>query len=328
VLIGGAVLAIVLTALAALVVPVHVTAQAPGPPVRLELHPLPSRTLSEEDFLTGARAGAPAMIAAELRLPRPAGRLPVVVLLHGSSGVRANVDRWAREINDLGVAAMVVDSFTGRGITGTAADQAQLDSVVMVVDAYRALERLARHPRIDPARIALMGFSKGGFATLYASVRRFQRMHGPSGAEFAAYFTFYGTCQKRFIGDEDVADRPIRLFHGAADDWLPVEPCRRYVARLQKAGKDVTLTEYPGALHAFDAHYLPPRLSVPAVQRGPSCEVEERSPGQLVNVRTGQPFSLDDPCIERGATVGYDPDAHQKALKAVKEALTTLFKPS
>jgi predicted esterase len=208
-MVGGAVLVIVLTALATLVVPVPVTAQTSGPILRLEIHPLESRTLSEEEFLTGARAGAPAVIAAELRLPRPTGRLPVVVLLHGSSGVRANVDRWAREINEIGVAALVVDSFTGRGIARTATDQAQLDSVVMIVDAYRALELLARHPRIDPARIALMGFSKGGFATLYASVKRFQRMHGPRDAEFAAYFAFYGTCQKRFLGDEDVADRPF-----------------------------------------------------------------------------------------------------------------------
>jgi dienelactone hydrolase len=322
-MVSAAVLAIVL---AALVVPVQVTAQAAARLSRLEMHPLKSVTLSEAQFLTGARDGAPAVIAAELRLPRPTGRLPAVVLLHGSSGVRANSDRWAREFNDIGVAAFVVDSFTGRGITSTAADQAQLDSVVMIIDAYRALEMLARHPRIDPARIALMGFSKGGFATLYSSMKRFRRLYGPSDAEFAAYFTFYGTCQKRFLEDEDVADRPIRLFHGTADDWLPIEPCRRYVARLQKAGKDVTLTEYPGALHAFDAHYLPPRLSVPAVQTGPTCDLAERSPGQMMNVRTGQPFSIKDPCIERGATVGYDPGAHQKALKAVTEILSAVFK--
>jgi hypothetical protein len=77
----------------------------------------------------------------------------------------------------------------------------------MIADVYRALEFLARHPRVDPTRIAVMGFSKGGFAALYASLKRFQR--------------------------------------GAADDWLPMEACCYYVARLRRAGKDATLTEYP-----------------------------------------------------------------------------------
>jgi dienelactone hydrolase len=145
-------------------------------------------------------------------------------------------------------------------------------------------------------------------------------------AEFVAYFVFYGTCQKRFLGDEDVADRPIRLFHGAADDWLPVEPCRRYVARLQKAGKDVTLTEYPGALHAFDAHLSSSTSVGSGGTEGAELRLGGAKSGRVVNARTGQPFSMNDPCIERGATVGYDPEAHQKALKAVKEMLSAAFK--
>ena len=45
-------------------------------------------------------------------------------------------------------------------------------------------------------------------------------MYAPKGVEFAAYIPFYAPCYMTFIGDEDVSDKPIRLFHGAADDSL------------------------------------------------------------------------------------------------------------
>src|SRR5215831_21308875 len=128
--------------------------------VRIELHPIPTMTLTNQQFLTGAKDGTPVVIAGELRLPRlGTKRLPAVVLVHGSDGVGANVDRWSQELLGLGIATFMLDGFTGRGITTTVTNQAQLGQLTMINDAYRALELLAKHPRIDPARIGLMGFS-------------------------------------------------------------------------------------------------------------------------------------------------------------------------
>jgi hypothetical protein len=80
---------------------------------RLELHTIQSQTPTDQEFLTGKKDAKSATIAAELRIPRPGNdRLPAVVLLHGSSGVSGFVDDWARELNSLGVAVLILDSFT------------------------------------------------------------------------------------------------------------------------------------------------------------------------------------------------------------------------
>ena len=97
----------------------------------------------------------------------------------------------------------------------------------------RALELLATHPRIDSARIAVMGFSKGGAVALYAALTRFRRLHGPSAATFAHHIAFYPLGYYTFVGDESVTTRPIRLFQGTADDLAPIALCRAYVERLR-----------------------------------------------------------------------------------------------
>jgi dienelactone hydrolase len=296
--------------------------------LRIELHQVASTTLSDQQFLTGATEGLPATLGAELRIPRPGtDRLPAVVLLHGSGGLSGGREaRWADEVNGMGVATLMLDSFTGRRIASTGDNQAQLGRLAMIIDAYRALELLSRHPRIDPARVALMGFSRGGQATLYASLKRFQRMHGLRGVEFAGYLPFYANCGTTFIDDGDVAARPIHLFHGAADDYVPVAPCRSYVARLRASGKDVQLTEYPGARHVFDNPFLTTPIVLKEAQTTRGCLLEEQPVGQIINSRTKQPFGYEDPCVERGPTVAYDAQAHAEAIKAVKSFLGSTFK--
>jgi len=302
------------------------TAAASAQVARTELHAIPTLTLSDQQFLTDDKNGIAVTIAGVLRLPSAAtDRLPAVILLHGSGGIGGNVDRWSQELNGIGMATFVTDSFTARGIQSTSADQALLGRLNMIFDAYRALGVLAAHPRIDPARIVLMGFSRGGQATLYASLKRFERMHGPEGATFAAYLPFYPPCFTTYIGDEDVSDKPIRIFHGAADDYVPVAPCRSYVERLRKAGKDVTLTEYPDANHAFDNPLTKVTLA-PRSQTTRRCTIKEEPAGVIINAVTKQPFTMQDPCVERGPHVGYNAAATTAATHAVKEFLQATLK--
>ena len=66
-------------------------------------------------------------------------------------------------------------------------------------------------------------------------------------------------------------------------------------------------------------------MPLPQAQTGRRCTWEEKPVGQIINRQTAQPFSFDDPCIERGATIAYNAQAHSEALKAVKDFLTVAF---
>lgn len=295
---------------------------------RIELHSFPSVTVSAKQFLTGDQYGKPVSITGELRLPRTTdpAKVGVVILMHGSGGLNPAHDKWAHELNEIGVAALILDSFTGRGIVNTNTDQSQLDSISMTHDAYAALSKLATHPRIDPSRIAVMGFSKGAVPAVYSSNLRFRKLYGPSTAEFAAHIGLYTPCNIAYNQDFQTTNRPIRLHHGLADDYVSIDPCRSYAKRLKEVGADVTLTEYADAHHAYDALHIAPLVPVPTSQTTRKCSIKEGEQGTLLNAATGQPYSLEDPCVARGAHIGYNAAARQATVRAVQEFLTTTFK--
>ena len=130
---------------------------------------------------------------------------------------------------------------TGRGLIGVGADQALLGRLNFSLDIFRSLEILAKHPRVDPDRIILMGFSRGGQGALYSSVSRFQKMWNKSGIDFAAYVIFYPDCGTIYREDGIVQARPIRIFHGTPDDYNPVRSCKAYAERLKSARTDITI---------------------------------------------------------------------------------------
>ena len=295
---------------------------------RVEIYAIPSLTISDRQFLTGDADGKAVTVAGEFRIAQGSGRLPVVVLMHGSSGVGATTEAWVHKFNTMGISTFVIDGFTGRGLTVVGPNQALLGRLNLILDIYRSLDILAKHPRVDPERIVLMGFSRGGQAALYASLDRFNKLWNKSGAQFAGYIPFYPDCSTSYATDTEVAARPIRIFHGTPDDYNPVASCKAYVARLQAAKRDVVLTEYPDSTHGFDAGLL--GLSTVAVsanaQTARNCHIKEGEGGVLINADTQAPFGYKDACIELNPHVGGNPATAEAARKAVTDFLQALFK--
>ena len=206
-------------------------------------------------------------------------------------------------------------------------NQALLGRLNFILDIYRGLHILAKHPRVDPARIALMGFSRGGQAALYASLKRFHQLWNKSGVEFAAYVPFYPDCMTTFGSDTDVVHRPIRIFGGTLDDYNPIVQCKAYVVRLRAAGRDVDVTEYPNASHAFDNPLgAQPAAVAPRFESVRNCKIREEADGILINADTKQPFTYKDACVVHGPHLGYDPVAAQAAKASVNAFLKSVFK--
>lgn len=122
----------------------------------------------------------PARITARLYRPDDADRpVPAMVILSSSAGVQRHREvHYAQRLAAAGIAACVVDSFAPRGVRSTVADQSRVSAFQMECDAIAALRLLRRDPRIDGARIGVMGVSKGGVASVNSAIAVRRRWRG------------------------------------------------------------------------------------------------------------------------------------------------------
>jgi dienelactone hydrolase len=202
---------------------------------------------------------SPQPLQGYLRQPNSAGPSPAVVLLHSCNGNWARLDeRWGKKIASWGYVTLTVDSFGPRGIKNTCNSGAPVD---LAFDATRALNFLVRQPFVDPARVAVLGFSQGAWLAL-ASVEH-GAIEKTSQNKFRAAIAFYPRC----LGSKGNMTVPTLILIGERDDWAPAQECRNMVAgrddwgisREIGRGVPVRLIVYPEARHAFD---------VPGLQTG------------------------------------------------------------
>jgi dienelactone hydrolase len=216
---------------------------------------------SQRPLLTRSYLNEPAIvIGGMLSLPTHAalqrgGKTPAIILAHGIGGISSEREHaWAKRLNDWGIAAFVVDSFTGRGLKAPVyADSPKATHFVAhLLDAYLALQLIATHPRIDGRRVAVMGFSRGADVAMNAVFERFRA--GALGGEphrFAAYIPFYPYCNFRHVS-KSLAAAPMLMLLAGANEMNEPAPCERFAAWLKEQNIPVKVIVYPNAHHGFD----------------------------------------------------------------------------
>jgi dienelactone hydrolase len=254
-----------------LAMPTTLLAQEKGPPkpkewkgegTKIEFPSMPTMTI--KDFLEGKIPEKEITIWGTLKFPAnaPDKNVPVIVILHGESGINERHEHWMNVFNSMGIATFMVDSnWARRNCKKKFKKATQWCSSVnrgmnRIIDGYGALELLSKHPRIDPKRIGCMGFSLGARGCLYLNVKRFQKMWGTPGLDYAASVPMYPPCNVKFNEDDEITDTPIRIHVGDLDTFFPVDSCVNYVDLLRAKGKDVEVKVYPNVHHGFDAKMI------------------------------------------------------------------------
>jgi dienelactone hydrolase len=205
------------------------------------------------DLSDAPRATARATLFLPPGRHRP-GSLPAVVMLHGSGGVLwAREMTYGRQLAAMGVAALVIDAFAARRELGTGFIDRLLNITesMMIADAYAGLRWLGeRHPEIDTKRVALIGFSYGAMAAMYAMNARVAAQLG-KGLTFAGHVAFYGPCIARF-SDPRTTGAPLLYLYGTADILIDRARCETFAGDLRKGGSDVEIIAYDDAPHQWD----------------------------------------------------------------------------
>jgi dipeptidyl-peptidase 4 len=220
----------------------------------------------------------PRQLRAGLLLPRdhePGTPLPVLMDPYGGPHfVRVQQARrlWLEPqwLADQGFAVIVGD---GRGTPGRGpawARSVKGDLAAPALEDQVAVlgEVAARHPELDLSRVAIRGWSFGGYLAALAVLRRPDVFHaGVAGApvtDWRLYDTFY---TERYLGpDPDGADesayegssvlndapklrRPLLLIHGLADDNVLTAHTLQLSQRLTETGRLHTVLPLTGVTH-------------------------------------------------------------------------------
>ncbi len=211
----------------------------------------------------------------------PGKRYPVLVIVYNGPGAGRQVTaQWGGALNQYLVdQGWIVFSVDGRGSPDRG--KAFEDNIyramggVEVADQLAGVAWLKQQPFVDPGKVAVYGWSYGGYMTLKlleAAPGTFAA--GVSGAPVTKWELYDTHYTERYLGSpvadpkayaksnaladaEKIAD-PLLLIHGMADDNVVFEHSTAFMAKMQGSARPFETMVYPGQTHRVGG----PKISV------------------------------------------------------------------
>lgn len=170
---------------------------------------------------------------------------PTVLVLHGCGGVDTHHFDWARQLQQWGFNAVIVDSFKPRFVSTVCDDANRVAPIQRAIDAH-SVAKWASEQGWSTKKIGVIGYSHGGWTVLRASTKEdAERDFGKTYISSAV--AFYPYCG--FLYQYFTPAIPLQIHIGLNDDWTPANYCKQ-LARDWKIGNQYF--EYENSHHGFD----------------------------------------------------------------------------
>lgn len=216
----------------------------------------------------------PAYLIRPLAEADQAKKYPVLIEIYGGPLTPTVRDAWSagrylfhQLLARQGIGVLVVDnrSSGGRGLADSWAIHRRMGEIESK-DLVAAAGWLADQPWVDPQRLALRGWSFGGFLTLHAMTHSERFAAGVAGGSVTDWRNYDAVYTERYMGlpsdnpagydstspllGADKLHGRVLLLHGEVDDNVHLANTMQMAAALQRAGKPFDMMIYPGSAHA------------------------------------------------------------------------------
>jgi dienelactone hydrolase len=177
-----------------------------------------------------------------------AGPRPAVIVVHDWMGNGEFSKKKAADLAQLGYVGFAADIY-GKGVRAKDPKEAaelagkfKGDRALLRSRVTAALDTLKQLPKVDPKRIAIMGFCFGGTTALELA---------RSGADIVGVVSFHGGLSTPTPADAKNIKAKLLILHGADDPFVKPDEVTAFKKEMDDAKVNYKLISYPGAVHGF-----------------------------------------------------------------------------
>lgn len=176
------------------------------------------------------------------------GKRPGIVVVHEWWGLNDYARRRARELAQLGYAALAIDMYGGGKHTEHKGEAMEMmhgatnDSNVSYARALAGLDLLKSQTEVDGKKLAAIGYCFGGKVVLDMARQ---------GMDLAGVVSFHGVLATATPAQKGKVKARVLVLNGEADKFISPADIATTKKEMKDAGVNFTFVNYPGAKHAF-----------------------------------------------------------------------------